>query len=550
MVTEHSLTLSGLDTETFYHYVIVSRDSYGNESVTGDSTFLTTDGSAGGTNPAPPPGNNSTSSSSPLSLLVPLKSVPTEKVLPVVTVDELSQTLFRSTPQLTGKATDNDVIAGLEYSLDAGRNWLPIKNVTGTGSGSITFNFIPENLEDGNYTVTIRAIDTSGNVSKYAVLRFVIDLIPPTVGGIILTSGPLVMESSGKGVLELFEGVNQVVTASATGGATEIVLATKKNKSDANPQIFSLTKNEDQKLWQGLLSFQKSGNYTLVAQSKDGAGNYSEKHVASIIVHPATTIRDHNAQPIKDVELGVYYQPSGNSSWQLWDADPFLQVNPQKTNANGKAKLLLPAGKYYVKLQHPDYSTSNSNVFSLTKTTPISTEFILDRKFGFSIGDLSLSIPSIHAQNVITSNPYDISEFKSSDVLGKQIPHFSLASTGGNNVTPIELLGKPTLLCFLSTWSPAMSSQLEQLEKISSNRDIGVYVVGIGENIAKLSAVKKIRADNITWIADKHGQLASQLNISHMPTNVFISRKGIIKETYSHFLDAKSLQNRLGEVDK
>ncbi len=45
LVTEHSVTLSGLGEATTYHFEVSSADEFGNVAVSGDATFVTLDGS-------------------------------------------------------------------------------------------------------------------------------------------------------------------------------------------------------------------------------------------------------------------------------------------------------------------------------------------------------------------------------------------------------------------------------------------------------------------------------------------------------------------------
>ena len=42
LVTSHSVTLSGLDPDTTYHYWVKSTDAHGNNAVSSDATFITT----------------------------------------------------------------------------------------------------------------------------------------------------------------------------------------------------------------------------------------------------------------------------------------------------------------------------------------------------------------------------------------------------------------------------------------------------------------------------------------------------------------------------
>ena len=90
-----------------------------------------------------------------------------DMVAPVVSIQTDFSKPFERTPLIEGRVVDSGItnvgVAKVEYSIDNGKNWLPVDNTTGCGSSS-SFNFLPTGTsEDGNYKIIARATDPSGN---------------------------------------------------------------------------------------------------------------------------------------------------------------------------------------------------------------------------------------------------------------------------------------------------------------------------------------------------------------------------------------------------
>lgn len=150
LLTSHQITLTGLKPDTGYHFRAASTNPAGNEGLSGDNTFLT-------------PLLGSSSASSPLITPIPIKAIPTEKVPPSINLTTPFANPYRDSPQIAGSASDNEALAGIYYSTDGGKNWQLVETTTGLGTKKAVFTIQPQNLDDGNYEVMARAIDTSGN---------------------------------------------------------------------------------------------------------------------------------------------------------------------------------------------------------------------------------------------------------------------------------------------------------------------------------------------------------------------------------------------------
>jgi phosphodiesterase/alkaline phosphatase D-like protein len=141
LIMSHSVSLSGLESSTVYHYRVKSTDGSGNPATSADQTFYTTD--------------------------VVAPSTPAN-----ISQDTLASD---STPTFTWDAS-TDACSGLAFyqvRLDSD-SFDDIGNVT-------TFTVADDDsLPDGSHTFEVRAVDNVGNVSQAGSLSFNIDSTPPT----------------------------------------------------------------------------------------------------------------------------------------------------------------------------------------------------------------------------------------------------------------------------------------------------------------------------------------------------------------------------------
>ncbi|MEK9195969.1 MAG: fibronectin type III domain-containing protein, partial [Patescibacteria group bacterium] len=300
LTISHNMTISGLIPNQAYHFQVVSRDGNGNVSLSADNTFLTS--AVDPPSPAEIIVNASSTDNGFIKTKVALKAVPTEKTPPVVVISTNLDKPFKQAPLISGEAADNESVAGLQYSTDNGKNWLPVDTDKGLGTNKASFSFKPANLDDGNYTVIVRAIDISSNIGVSAVKTLIIDRLPPQVGGSNISAGPQIFQPNEEGTTYALVGVDQKITFSAVGGATDIAIDAKTLSGKGDGKLFNLTKSIDTGLWSGVISFEDAGEYILTANSVDGAGNKTSKIIATVqALQPAKIMSKNN--PLKDASV-------------------------------------------------------------------------------------------------------------------------------------------------------------------------------------------------------------------------------------------------------
>jgi thiol-disulfide isomerase/thioredoxin len=125
------------------------------------------------------------------------------------------------------------------------------------------------------------------------------------------------------------------------------------------------------------------------------------------------------------------------------------------------------------------------------------------------------------------------------------IPDFDL-SNQNSEFSSTSVLGKPSVMTFISSWEPQSSDQLLELDQFKSENDgVNVAAVVTQESVSKVDIFKKVGGYKIPIIADPDGILVVPLNLESLPTHIFLDRKGMIKDMYVGFLNKDSLLKRI-----
>ncbi len=534
MTTQHTVNLTGLNPGTGYHYQVSSADAAGNPATSQDNTFLTAKQPVVSQNNA---------------INIPITN-PGDKTPPTISLTTQLPHVVQSFPSVSGVAADNAAVMRVEYSTDGGANWLPADSQTGIGTKKVTFSFTPLNLEDGNYNILVRAIDGGGNIAKTPATAVVVDKLPPLVGGNVLSLGPQVLQASHDGVISTLAGIDEKITLSAVGGPININLIARNVNNKQEPQSFNLTQSADSGLWSGILSFNAPGTYTLTAEAVDGAGNKTNTVINyAAVAAPASVVDQKTKKPIA-ANITVYYMQPDSNSWVVWDGAAYGQMNPQTTDKGGNFSLFLPAGQYYLKARAKGYHSLSSTIFKLNQPTPVLTTLNMKPGKDFMVGSINLSGWNFLAQPVelnlnASAKAQDV---KSNSLIGQPVPAFDLTNTNNQAVGATDLLGKPTVLTFISTWAPSTNEQLAALSQLQKNPDINVEPVALQQDTGQVRAYNQIAGYSLSWLSDPDSTLSGSFRIPSLPTHYFIDRKGIIRQVVSGVLSKQELLNDLSNL--
>ena len=548
-VTSHSLNLTSLASGTTYHFQVVSADSVGNSSQTGDNTFTTAGSSPPAPSPSPTPtstpapnsggGSSSGSSSSPpQSTPAPAPVVITDTTPATVTLYSDLSKPFKQLPVLSGMAADDQAVTRVDYSLDGGRNWLPAR-LSSPGAKQSLFSFGLGKLEDGNYSLRLRAFDPSSNVGYSGFYELIIDQIPPVVGpGLFSTGAQTIMPFGGR--LYVLSGVEQRLTLPSIGGAVEMEAIASSSGQLSDLPRFPLRRNNETNLWSGALKFDKAGDYTLAAQAVDGAGNRVREVLGSLSVLKDGQVLSPEGKPLANAKVEVFYYDQTLQNFLSWDGSPFSQENPQVTDSAGLYKLVLPPGRYFLQISTPNLRLLRTNIFELKEVTPVNSDFKLEARNGFRLGpfnlawfDLNQSTVEIDPASQLTRQnavPNSIEKYQS-------ITKLNLTDQG---LDMAALDGRPTVISILNSWLPLAHDQLLELDKASSDSLRTVVILPL-ESAASARTLKKIGGYSLQIYADPQGKILRLLNLQFTPVHLFLDREGVVKKVSSGLLKAREL---------
>jgi hypothetical protein len=548
LTTAHSFTLSGLTANTTYHYNIKDSDGSGNLGQSGDNTFVTAKTGTTGTTQA---GTTTTRiiTGTPTPTTRPL----VDTVAPVISLNTDFSKPFTESPKITGKASDagstNVGVAKVEYSIDDGKNWLPADGIDNVNAISTAFDFTPAIFEDGNYKVKVRATDKTGNLGYSSVKTMVIDRLPPQVGGVLFSIGPQVLIPTKEGVIFTLQSLKTKITLSAVGGATTIDIVSsplRQSSSEASTKTFSLTKNSDNGLWSGVLDFDEPGIYELTAKAVDGADNRTERKLNTVVVLGDGKVVSSSSS-VTSGDVTLWYYDNQTQRFVVWDGAPYGQANPQKITKNGGYGFFAPSGKYYLEVKSFGFKTLRTEIFTLDASMPITTKLSLKASLGLRFGSFVIPLPdfSVSKQSVIIKSPAMPSQAQTvSDVIGKEFSSLDLF-LNAKKVSTISLRGKPTVFTFLSTWSPYASEQLKFVGELSGNPQINMVPVISQESSTFASVFSKRGGYSFPIYSDPDGLLIKPLNLSFLPTSIFVNRKGVIQNVKVGILTKDELMENL-----
>ncbi len=535
LVTSHSVTITGLNADTGYHFQVISKDDSDNETSSNDSTFLT------------PVVNTSDDSSSSTTTKVPIKSKPTEFVPPTIKIATDLSTPYEKAPLISGSAKDNAALAVIEYSIDGGENWLEVDDAQGLGSTSATYSFTPINLDDGNYQMVARAIDTSGNIGKTSTKTLVIDRLPPITGISLVSIGPQILKPNQNDLFETISGIDQKITINAVGGPTSINLVAQDTKGEHEPQTFALTKSSDSGLWSGILSFSEQGIFRITVKSVDGAGNKTDRPLFKArVINPGQLI-DSNTKQATQGEVAVYYKVPETEDWQIWDGISYGQTNPQLSDKEGRFSFVLPPGTYYLRTKATDYYDTTSAVFTITTPTPVTDTINLKPKSYLQLGALKLAYPrfDINKINLRFNSQSQGEDTELTSLIDKDLPQIELRDSDNEKVNSINWLGKPTIITVGSSWHPTVKEQLPAIAELQKNEDANIVMVALQEGGGLARAYNKISGNDINWLLDPDSTLTDSLKANSAPTHYFVDRKGVVRKIIVGVLSKEELVNNL-----
>lgn len=525
--TSHSAILSGLSASTTYHYQIQVTGT-GGTTTTNDATFTTS--AADVTITTTTTVTNTVVNTVTNTIQNTITKILSDTTPPTINITtDFSKTLKES-GEVTGKATDtglvNAGVSSLEYSIDGGKNWLPISDITTPNSKKTDFSFFPNIKDDGNYIIKVRAKDLSGNTGISKPHTLIIDRLPPMVGGVIYLSGSLILHPNSGGKIYTISGLPVDITLSAVGGPLSIDILSGSEK-------FALKKNTESGLWHTQILLKTEGGYKLKVKSLDGGKNETEKELNVLEVLATGKVIDTQGKIIQNAKVSVYTLEKTTNRYVLWESATFSQTNPQLTDENGNYRFILPPGKFYLQVEAKNKSKLRTNIFEIYNPTPINQIFTMNNS----------SFWNLWWSEIVNYKAAEINSTYNSEssLLNKPIPDFDLG-TENTIFSNLSILGKPTLITFFTSWDPISSDQIKELDLLKKeNQGLNVAAVDIQESSSKANIFKKIGDYSIDIVADPDGVFVLPFSLKSLPAHIFIDKKGIIKSVQDGYVSKSNL---------
>lgn len=518
--TTHSLTITGLSSGTTYHYRVRSTDSQGNIATSGDFTFTTVSASSSTT---------TTTTTTEYVTATPTPTPVPDRVKPVVSITTEFKKPFLTAPKVEGTAQDNVRIDALEYSLDGGKNWIAVRSGVVLKKAKVSYSFTPtQTLDDGNYTVLVRATDDAGNIGVSKPVTMVIDRLPPSVGPMIVHAGPLLYEPTADGAYAISSGVRTSITFSAVGGPTQIVLRIGSETFQAHKYLYS-------GLWKTSFTLDRPGIYPIVATATDGAGNVNSRSLGTVRVLEKGSIQTSSGAR---AHLTVFVKQNQQNEFVQWDGQPYGISNPLSLNDDGEYSLVLPPGQYYLHASAQGYVPVNSEIFRLEHPTAITHTFQLrSRQTIWNTWRSEMSPVRVRLTKSARDNRHAL--------VGKAFPQFRLSGQT-RTFTDLDLRGRTSIVSVLSTWSPTSHNQLQYLRAFADTPNTSVTVLFPHEREATLALLAaRIGGAGMAFIPDEDGLLTNQLSVTTTPVHFVLNNRAVVQKVVYGVLTSDELRSNL-----
>ncbi|MDO8537087.1 MAG: redoxin domain-containing protein, partial [bacterium] len=328
------------------------------------------------------------------------------------------------------------------------------------------------------------------------------------------------------------------------------------SEEKAFPLIYSKNTN----LWFGDVQISEPGLYNLTLRAEDGTKKISNTAANSIFVEKPGKVVDAEKQTaINGAKVSVYQYSPDDYNYVLWPGEVFNQANPQITGADGFYRLILPPGKYYLKVEAGGFRSVFSDTFELEGHEAISLTISLSKMPAFSINlpflkNIKLplpNLPQIFGVKYASSKTAEVVvPEKISALLGKPAPIFSLPDLNGELLGIRNLRGKKVIITTWASWAPLAQVQIPILDQLQREEKEDVRVLLISPHLSAGIVDTYLRRGkyNLASVIDEEGKFGKLYPVLTIPEHFFIDRRGILRDVYVGLLDGDGLKKKLSEL--
>ena len=112
------------------------------------------------------------------------------------------------------------------------------------------------------------------------------------------------------------------------------------------------------------------------------------------------------------------------------------------------------------------------------------------------------------------------------------LPDVTVTIFGGEVVNLADLRGRPVLINFWATWCPPCREEMPALERVErkwAERGAAVIVINFEEDEATIQRYLAENGLSLRIFQDSSGEVAQALDITYLPTTLFVDGTGVIR---------------------
>jgi cytochrome c biogenesis protein CcmG/thiol:disulfide interchange protein DsbE len=120
----------------------------------------------------------------------------------------------------------------------------------------------------------------------------------------------------------------------------------------------------------------------------------------------------------------------------------------------------------------------------------------------------------------------------------------------GGDATFADFEGKPLVINFWASWCPACVAELPEIQSVHEQYGDKVTIIGVANADDRSAALQLADEVGLTYMLgeDPTGDLFRSLELIAMPTTLFISADGEVREVFGGQLNEKALSERIATL--
>ena len=129
--------------------------------------------------------------------------------------------------------------------------------------------------------------------------------------------------------------------------------------------------------------------------------------------------------------------------------------------------------------------------------------------------------------------------------VGEQAPDFILVDLNDNPISLSDFRGKTVFLNFWATWCPPCRAEMPQMEALYQDyKDEDVVIIGLDIQETREEVSQYVQQGGYSWlfILDASGKVATNYEVTAIPTSFFIDGDGIIRAVSTGAMSKRDME--------